>query len=89
MIDYLFQREKLRNYRYVNVTEGRRIVRERAVDSDKKADAEVRFDWRTGHDRGVELDQPPWNLTVEEICRVPGPQHDTEIVIAYRRRLCD
>lgn len=77
---------KLRKYRAVFVTEGQPIVREGSVNPDKPANAEVRFDWRTGRGRGVELDQPPWNLTIEEVCRAPGPAHDKEIIITHRLR---
>jgi glycosyltransferase involved in cell wall biosynthesis len=77
---------KLRKYRCVYVTEGQPILREGPINPDKPPNAEVRFDWRTGRGRGVELDQPPWNLAIEEICRVPGPAHDKEIIITYRLR---
>jgi hypothetical protein len=75
---------KLQKYRCVYVTEGQPIVREGPVNPDKQANAEVRFDWRTGRGRGVELDQPPWNLAMEEICRAPGPVFVKEISITHR-----
>ncbi len=77
---------KLRKYRYVYVTEGQPLVRVGTPNPDKPANAEVRFNWRTGHGRGVELDQPPWNLSVEEICRVPEPMHDKEVILTQRVR---
>jgi glycosyltransferase involved in cell wall biosynthesis len=86
--DIAYVLPKLRKYRYVYVTEGQPIVREGSVNPDKQANVEVRFDWRTGRGRGVELDQPPWNLALEEICRVPGPAHDKELIITHRLRFC-
>jgi SAM-dependent methyltransferase len=77
---------KLRKYRAVFVTEGQPTVREGRVNPDKPANAEVRFDWRTGCGRGVELDQPPWNLTIEEVCRAVGAAYVKEVIITYRLR---
>jgi SAM-dependent methyltransferase len=74
---------KLRKYRAVFVTEGQPIVREGSVNPDKPANSDVRFDWRTGRGRGVELDQPPWNLTVEEVCRALTT---TSVIITHRVR---
>lgn len=77
---------KLRKFRYVYVTEGQPLVRAGKPNPDKPVNAEVRFDWRTGYGRGVELDQPPWNLFVEEVFRVPGPMHDKEVIVTHRVR---
>lgn len=76
---------KLRKYRTVFVTEGQPIVRVGSVNPDKPANADVRFGWRTGRGRGVELDQPPWNLTIEEVCRAPGTGVK-EVIITHRIR---
>jgi hypothetical protein len=75
---------KLRKYQSVYVTEGQPLIRIGSVNPDKPSSAEVRFDWRTGLGRGVELDQPPYNLPVEEICRVSAPSPDREVIITYK-----
>jgi hypothetical protein len=36
---------------------------------DKPVGADIRFDWRTGRGRGVELNLTPWSLTLEELSR--------------------
>jgi hypothetical protein len=77
---------KLRRYRYVYVTEGQPLVRVGKPNPDKPASAEVRFDWRTGYGRGVELDESPWNLSIEEVSRVPALEHDTELIVTHRVR---
>jgi SAM-dependent methyltransferase len=75
---------KLRKYQAVFVTEGQPIVREGCVNPDKPANANVRFDSRTGRGRGVELDQSPWNLTIQEVCRAVGTAYVKEVIITYR-----
>jgi SAM-dependent methyltransferase len=77
---------KLRKYRAVIVTEGQPTVRVGRVNPDKPSNADVRFDWRTGRGRGVELDQPPWNLTIDEVCRSVGEAYVKEVIITYRVR---
>jgi hypothetical protein len=77
---------KLRNYRFVYVTEGQPFIRVGKPNPDKPANANVRFDWRTGYGRGVELDQPPWNLLLEAVLRVPGPIEDKEVILTHRVR---
>jgi hypothetical protein len=57
-------------YKYVYVTEGHPVERVGEVNPDKIASADVRFDWRTGRGRGVELDKPPFNLSTREVLRV-------------------
>jgi hypothetical protein len=78
--------QKLQKYRHVYVTEGQPIMREGEMNPDKPTNEDVRFNWRTGCGRGVELDQPPYNLDVDEICRVeaPAPIH---IVVTYRIKM--
>ena len=80
---------KLQKYRHVYVTEGHPIVREGKINPDKPTGEDVRFDWTTGHGRGVELDHPPYNLDVEEVCRVagPAPVHDKTIIVTYRIKM--
>ena len=80
---------KLQKYRFVYVTEGQPLVRQGKPNPDKPANAEVRFDWRTGCGRGVELDQPPWNLLIEEVLRVPAPMVVKEVIITHQVRFSD
>src|SRR5215831_15041014 len=61
---------KLQKYRHVYVTEAQPIVREGKINPDKPTGKGIRFDWTTGRGRGVELDQSPYNLDVDEVCRV-------------------
>ena len=77
---------KLRKYRHLYVTEGQPLVRVGKPNPDKAANADVRFDWRTGYGRGVELDLPPWNLPIEEVSRIPGLLHDKELIVTHRVR---
>jgi SAM-dependent methyltransferase len=80
---------KLQKFRHVYVTEGHPIVREGKINPDKPTGEDVRFDWTTGHGRGVELDHPPYNLDAEEVCRVagPAPVHDKTIIVTYRIKM--
>ena len=74
---------KLRKFRYVYVTEGQPLVQVGKPNPDKPANSDVRFNWRTGYGRGVELDQPPWNLCVEEVSRVPELVHEKEVIVTH------
>jgi len=78
---------KLQKYRHVYVTEGHPIVREGKINPDKPTGDDVRFDWTTGHGRGVELDQSPYNLDVDEVCRVATPAPVHEIIVTYRIKM--
>jgi SAM-dependent methyltransferase len=78
---------KLQKYRHVYVTEGHPIVREGKINPDKPTGEDVRFDWTTGHGRGVELDQSPYNLDVDEVCRVATPAPVHEIIVTYRIKM--
>ncbi|HEV2500879.1 MAG TPA: glycosyltransferase [Terriglobia bacterium] len=76
---------KLRAYPNVYVTEAQPEIIEGPVNPDVPAGSGVRFNWQTGRGRGVELDQPPFNVPVEEICRVsPGGDYSHEIIVTYR-----
>jgi hypothetical protein len=68
------------------VTEGQPLILEGIPNPDKSAGAEVRYDWRTGKGRGVELDLPPWNLTLQEIIRTTGtsPRDIKESIVTHR-----
>jgi SAM-dependent methyltransferase len=56
-------------HRFVYVTEAQPKVLDGPINPDKAAGAHIRFDWRTGRGRGVELDQPPYNLKTREVFR--------------------
>jgi hypothetical protein len=45
-------------------------VREGKINPDKPTGPDIRFDRTTGRGRGIELDQSPYNLDVDEVCRV-------------------
>jgi hypothetical protein len=83
---------KLANYKYVYVSEGQPLIHEGIPNPDKAVGAEVRFDWRTGRGRGVELDLPPWNLELQEVTRTNSTGSANESVVTYRisgLRVCD
>lgn len=60
---------KLQGHERVYVTESHPVILEGPANPDKPIGADVRFSWASGRGRGVELDQPPFLRTVEEICR--------------------
>jgi hypothetical protein len=70
------------DYAAVYVTEGQPATREGPVNPDKRVGADVRFDWKSGRGRGVELDQPPFGLRIDELCRAAVPPN--EIIITHR-----
>lgn len=74
--------KKLDKYKEVYVTEGRPAILDGPFNPDKPSGPGVRWDWRTGHGRGIELDQPPFDLRVEEVCR--GRHNDVEEVVTFR-----
>jgi len=76
---------KLRKYQALFVTEAQPLEREGPANPEKPPYADMRFDGRTGRGRGVELDQPPWNLTIEEICRASGTGIK-ETIVTHRVR---
>lgn len=65
----------------IYITEGYPRETVGPVNPDQPASHEVRFDWRTGRGRGVELDQPPYGLALEELCRA---EMQTEIIRTFR-----
>jgi SAM-dependent methyltransferase len=76
---------KLSSCENVYVTESQPETREGPVNPDKPIGAEVRFDWRTGRGRGVELDQHPFGLHIEEVCRASSdPKLSREVIVTYR-----
>lgn len=74
--------KKLGKYKDVYITEARPVTPEGPPNPDKPSGPGVRWDWRTGRGRGIELDQPPFGLRVEEICR--GRHNDLEEVVTFR-----
>jgi SAM-dependent methyltransferase len=61
---------KLKQYPVVFVSESQPRIIKGPVNPDKPVGSGVRFDWRVGVGRGVELDQPPFGLVTREILRV-------------------
>jgi SAM-dependent methyltransferase len=74
--------KKLGKYKHVYVTEARPMTLEGPPNPDKPSGPGVRWDWRTGRGRGIELDQPPFGLQVEEICR--AKHNAVEEVVTFR-----
>jgi len=76
---------KLRNRPYVFITEGQPSSLAGPINPDMPAGAGVRYDWKSGTGRGVELDKPPYNCHIEEICRAySDPAISKDAVITYR-----
>jgi hypothetical protein len=73
---------KLAKYKDVYITEARPVTLEGPPNPDKPSGPGVRWDWRIGRGRGIELDQPPFGLRVEEICR--GRHNALEEVVTFR-----
>jgi hypothetical protein len=70
------------NYRFIYVTEGQPTETMGPINPDKTVDHEVRFDWRTGRGRGVELDQPPYCLRTEKVLTSKVPP--AELLVTVR-----
>lgn len=78
---------RLRPNLHVYVTEGQPEICEEPVNPDKAAGADVRFNLSSGRGRGVELDQPPFSVPVEEICRAPSNLKALrEVIVTWRLR---
>ena len=73
---------RLKPYKLIYVTEGHPEQRIGPINPDKVAGADVRFDWKSGRGRGVELDQAPFNASVAEQFRTFAPPH--EVIITQR-----
>ncbi len=74
---------KLMGRKEVFVTEAQPLFPEGSVNPDKPSGCEVRFDWRTGRGRGLELNRPPFSIPIKEICRVE-PRESKQAIITYR-----
>jgi hypothetical protein len=73
---------RMGRYKLVYVTEGHPEQRIGPVNPDKATGADVRFDWKTGRGRGVELDRAPFNAKAVEVFRTFAPPH--EVIITQR-----
>lgn len=73
---------KLR-YRYVYITESQPLEHFGPVNPDKPAGWDVRFDWRVGRGRGLELDQPPFSRELKELWRTNNTT-GKETLITYQ-----
>jgi hypothetical protein len=72
------------NCKYLYVAEGHPAERVGPINPDKATGADVRFDWRIGRGRGVELDQPPYGLTTRKMFRAFCPPKEvivTDLVL--------
>ncbi|WP_072396619.1 class I SAM-dependent methyltransferase [Hyphomicrobium sp. CS1GBMeth3] len=74
--------EKLGKYKEVYITEARPLFLEGPSNPDKPSGPGVRWDWRTGRGRGIDLDKPPFELKIEEVCR--SRHNDLEEVVTFR-----
>ena len=75
---------KLRKFRRVYVTEAHPTSPDGRINPDKPTGYDVRFNYLTGHGSGVELDRPPWNLRLVEICRTPRLVDGQEVLVTHR-----
>jgi SAM-dependent methyltransferase len=73
---------KRADYRWIYLTEGQPVSQTGTANPDKPAGYDVRFDWRTGRGRGVELNHPPFNMKIQEMFQVATSPH--EIVVTAR-----
>lgn len=67
------------DYQFIYVTEGQPTISVGPPNPDKLAGYDVRFDCRVGGGGGVELDQPPYNLNIEELFRVSAGLAETVV----------
>ncbi|GAA4218366.1 hypothetical protein GCM10022253_18850 [Sphingomonas endophytica] len=65
----------------VYITEAHPIIEVGPINPDKPSNEEVRFDWRVGQGRGVDLNQPPFSLKVTPICEAVNGK---EVIRTYR-----
>jgi len=70
-------------YRYVYITESQPLERVGPLNPDKPAGWDVRFDWRVGRGRGLELDQPPFSRELKELWRANNPS-GLEVLITHQ-----
>ena len=68
--------KKLKGLAKIYITEAYPAAEAGAVNPDKPTNADVRYDWRTGRGRGVELNEEPFNIPVRELFRVTANPND-------------
>jgi hypothetical protein len=74
--------KNLEDFEFVYITEGQPEYRVGQANPDKRTGADVRFDWRKGVGRGVELSRPPFSMTTEEAFRTFAFPH--EVIVTER-----
>jgi hypothetical protein len=82
--DILRSLDNLRGSPCLIVSESQPLVRTGPVNPDKQAGGDVRFNTHTGVGAGLELDKPPFNRKLEELCRVKMP--GSEEIVTWRVR---
>lgn len=75
--------DKLKKYKIVYITEGQPVNKTGPINPDKTTGAGVRFDWRTGSGRGVELDKEPFNININELFKVCTDQKEEIVTYIY------
>jgi hypothetical protein len=73
--------KKLLKYRAAYITEGQPTIIEGPFNPDKPIGSGMRFNWQTGRGRGLEFDKPPFDLSVEVVCR--GRSSSFEEVVTF------
>lgn len=76
--------EKLRDSPCLIVTESQPLIQSGPVNPDKFASVDTRFNTSTGIGSGVQLDKPPFNKHLEELCQVELP--GSERIVSWRVR---
>ena len=75
---------KLAKYKAVFITEGYPMIEEGPINPDLPLGGGVQFNLHTGRGRGVELDKPPYNKRIEELCRIRSSL--IEVIVTFRAR---
>ena len=77
--------QKLLTFEHVYITESYPVDEVGPVNPDKPTNFDVRFDWRIGRGRGVELDKAPFFLPTRELLRVPRGSVEMLVTFAVDR----
>jgi SAM-dependent methyltransferase len=78
---------KLGKYHAVYITEGQPATREGPFNPDKPIGSGMRFDWQAGRGRGLEFDQPPFNVTVTELFRTSSTPYEEIVTVQLHSAL--
>jgi Glycosyltransferase sugar-binding region containing DXD motif/Methyltransferase domain len=70
---------KLCHFKKVYVTEAYPVEQIGPINPDKRTGCDVRYDWRNGRGRGVELDKEPFRLRIRELFRVSVDQRQVMV----------